>query len=113
MKRAREIAAAYRIVLEQAKGSGYVGSAVELPTVFARGETPDACVEATRKAIEAAVAWLLESGRRPPGAKRTVQVNIRLTPEESFQLKEAANRMNFRSVSDFIRSAAIRCGAGA
>ena len=112
LKRARKLAAGYRIVLEQSDDLGFVGSAIEMPTVFADGKTPDACVKATRQGLTAAVATMLEMGKRPPGGKgkRTLQVNIRLAPEEKYELEQAAVRLGFRAVSDFMRAVTLeRC----
>ena len=66
LKQARQIAGRYRIVLEPSEELGFIGRALELPTGFAHGATPDECVEATRKGVTAAVATMLEAGRRPP-----------------------------------------------
>jgi len=80
-----------------------------MPTVFADGQTPDACVRAVREALTVAVATMLENGKRPPTSanRRSVQVNIRLTPDEKLALEEAASRMGFKGLSDFIRHAAL------
>lgn len=77
--------------------------------VFDKGKTAEACVKNTREALMYAIATLLEAGLRPPGgkAKRTMQVNIRLAPEEKYQLDTAADRLGFRSISDFLRSAGL------
>jgi len=109
MQRARTIVADYRIILDPDQRLGYIGSAVEMPTVFADGRTPDACVQMTRDALALAVATMLEMGKRPPTSpsQRTQQVNIRLTADEKTALEESALRMGFRGLSDFIRAAAI------
>ena len=109
--RATKTAREYRLILEANDQVGYLGSAVEMPTVFAGGASPDDCVKATRQALAIAVATILESGQRPPTpalrGKRETQVNIRLTADEKFLLVEAAHRMGFRGVSDLVRTAAI------
>jgi len=109
LKRAGNIAAGYRLVLEPNDELGYIGSSVEIPTVFADGKTPDECVRATGEALTVAVATMLESGQRPPTsrAKRSTQVNIRLSPDEKFHLQDAAARLGFRGLSDFIRAVAL------
>jgi len=106
---ALRIVSDYRLVLEPNKELGYVGSSVEIPSVFADGQTPDDCVKATREALTVAVATMLEMGRRPPTGRstRSVQVNLRLTAEEKLALESAANRMGFKGVSDFVRAAAL------
>lgn len=113
MQRARKIAAGYHIVLEATEELGYMGSSIEFPGVFADGKTPDACVDAMREALASVVGIMIEAGERPPTgkAKRTMQVNIRLTPEEKYQLSEAAARLGFRAIADFMRAATLdRCG---
>ncbi len=111
LKRAGKIACAYRLILESSEAVGYVGSAVEFPTVFADGPTPDACVEATREALTFAVATMLEAGQSPPSpasaGKRDVQVNVRLAIAEKYRLQEAARRLGFKGISDFVRTAAL------
>ena len=102
-------------MLEPDEELGYIGSSIELPTVFADARTPDACVKATREAMTVAVATLLELGRRPPSGRhqRTQQVNIRLTPDERLALAEAASRLGYKGISEYVRAAALsRIGAG-
>ena len=117
LKQARQIAGRYRIILEPSEELGFIGRAWELPTGFAHGATPDECVEATRKGVTAAVATMLEAGRRPPApasrARRQAQINIRVSAEEKMILEETARRNGFRGVSDYIRATALgRAGAG-
>ena len=110
-RRAREIAQRYRLVLEPDADVGFVGRGLELPTVFADGLSADQCVRATREALTAAVATMLELGLRPPApaAKnaRQAQINIRLTAEEKLILEDSARRAGFRGISDFVRAAAL------
>jgi len=110
LKRARAIAYQYRIVLEQVPEVGYLGSAVELPTVFADGPTADACIGSTREALTVAVAAMFEMGRRPPSpasTQRDAQINIRVSTEERLAIENAAHQQGFRGVSDFVRAAAL------
>ena len=106
---ARSIVGDYRMVLEPEEELGYIGSSIELPTVFADAKTPDSCVKATREALTVAVATMLELGKRPPTGRhqRTQQVNVRLTPDERLALEEAASRLGFKGVSDFVRAVAL------
>lgn len=99
----------YRIVLEPSRELGYIGTAIEFPTVMADGPSPDECVAATREALTVAAATMIEMGKRPPSgpATRNVQINIRLTTEEKLALEGAASRMGFHGVSDFVRAAAL------
>lgn len=109
---AQNIAAHYRLVLEPNDELGFIGSAVEMPTVFADGPSPDKCVDAVREALVVAVATLLEAGQRPPhgSSTRSEQVNVRLSPEEKFTLEHAAGRFGFKGISDFVRTVALdRC----
>jgi predicted RNase H-like HicB family nuclease len=111
LERAGKIAADYRLVLEKDERAGFIGSSVEIPTVFAEGPTPDLCVEATLQALAYAVATMIEGGQSPPAAassgKRSVQINVRLSAQEKYALQEAARRLGFKGVSDFVRAAAL------
>ena len=110
LKRAAQVADQYQIIIHFEDGE-YFGRGLELPNVMSEGRTPDACVAATRDALTIAVAYLLESGQAPPSpaseAKRSEQVNVRLTPEEKLMLEDAARRKGFRGISDFIRNASL------
>ena len=111
LRKAKKIVADYRITLERNDRIGFIGSSVELPTVFADAKTPDKCYKATQEALMVAVATMLECGQRPPqpssARKRTVQVNIRLTSEEKLLLANAAMSSGFKGISDFIRNSAL------
>ena len=108
LQRAEYVARQYRIVLECDEQGGWIGSGVELPTVFGGGPSPDECVKDTRQALIAAVARMLELGQHPPEATaRTLQVNIRLTPEEKLVLTSTAHRIGFQGLSDYIRAVAL------
>ena len=108
MRKAHEIARQYKLTLEKSETLGYIGSSIEIPTVFADGATPDECYEATQQALSVAVAVMLEAGQTPPQPaafmKRTTQVNIRLTQEEKSMIAAAASRSGFKGLADFIRS---------
>jgi predicted RNase H-like HicB family nuclease len=110
LRRARELADAYQIILQFEDGL-YYGRGLEMPTVMSHGRTPDQCVRATRDTLTTAVAYMLEEGQTPPAPaaenKRTEQVNVRLTPEEKLLLEEAARSKGYRGVSDFVRSASL------
>ena len=109
--KAKRIVADYRIILERNKRLGFIGSSVELPTVFADAKTPDKCYKAAKEALLVAVATMIECGQRPPqpasAKKRTVQVNVRLTSEEKLLLANAATNLGFKGISDFIRNTAL------
>ena len=114
--KAKKLAAEYHITLEKNERLGFVGSSVELPNVYADGKTADDCYAATLEALTVAVATMLECGQRPPvpmdSRKRTLQVNIRLTPEEKSLLLHASSILGFSGVSDFIRNSALEKVSG-
>lgn len=109
---ARKLSAQYRVVLQKGDGDGFVGTCLEIPTVFSTGKTANACVEATYKALTVAVATMLEAGVTPPQPlterKRTEQMNVRLDGEEKLVLRSAAKRRGYRSASDYVRAVALR-----
>lgn len=109
---ARRHASAYKLTIEQGERGGFIGSSVEMPNVFVRGATEEECVRNTRRALEVAVAVSLAEGLRvPPPATaglRDQQVNVRLTADEKHRLEAFAQQGGFRSVSDFIRNAALQ-----
>jgi predicted RNase H-like HicB family nuclease len=111
LRKAGEIAGQYRLVLEQDDDGGYIGSTVEMPLAMGDGKTVDACVKSTLDGTIAAVATLLEAGEAPPSpsreGKREHQVNIRLSADEKFRLEHAAQAQGYRSLSDYMRAAAL------
>jgi len=110
-RRARRIVRDYRLIFEKSDTLGFIGSSVELPTVFADGQTLDKCYKATQEALVVAVATMIECGQRPPqpasSKRRTVQINIRLTAEEKLWLVEMARNLGFKGISDFVRNSAL------
>lgn len=109
---ARELAAQYRYVIEaDEEGDGYIGCTVEMPTVMGGGDNPAECYQDTIDATITTIATLLEAGDAPPSpsreGKRDQQLNIRLSASEKLTLEGAAARAGYRSVSDFVRAAAI------
>ena len=110
LRRAVEVSRRYRLVLEPDDEVGFIGHALELPSVFADGRTAEACVRATVEALTGTVAFLLESGQIPPAPlarARDAQINVRVTAEEKLVLEQKARRSGFRGVSDFVRAAAL------
>lgn len=111
LRRAKRIARSYRIMLEPDEDGGYVGRAVEMPSVFGAGSTPNRCVEETREALISAIATMIEAGEVVPAASggrtRRSQVNVRLTSEEKLILEQRARAGGFRGVSDYVRAAAL------
>ena len=108
---AREIALSYTLVLERTE-DGVMCYSVELPYSMALGDTPQAAMEEGIEITATTVACMLEAGESPPvpatGGKRDQQVNIRLTAQEKFRLEHMAQREGYRSLSDFIRAAAMQ-----
>lgn len=102
------MAAEYALTLEACPEAGFIGSSVELPTVFADGRTANECVRKVREALTATLVTMVERGKRPPApsreGKREAQINIRCTPREKLLLTKAAKGSGFRSVSDYIRA---------
>jgi predicted RNase H-like HicB family nuclease len=117
-RRAKRIAATYRVVIEPAK-DGFLATSIEMPTVAIHGATVDECFKEVKEALAIGVACMLEWGRTPPGTggRRTAQVNIRLTYDEKLRLEESARDAGFRGLSDYVRHAALlesrRCPPGA
>lgn len=111
VRKARKIVADYRIILERNERLGFIGSSVEIPTVFTDAQTPEKCYKAVQDALMVAVATMIECGQRPPQPAsmglRTEQVNVRLTAEEKLLFANAAMNLGFKGVSDFIRSTAL------
>ncbi len=107
---AKKIAGDYQIILE-CEDRHWYGRGLEMPYVFGDGKSPDKCIDQTRAALVAAVAFLLEQGQpvTPPArqGRRTLQVNVRLTAEEKALLEATARRKGFEGLSDFIRAAAL------
>ena len=110
LTRARAIAGRYKIMIEVEDGHWY-GHGLEMRTVFGDGRTVQAAVGDTREALVTAVAHLIEKGQTPPEpareGHRSVQVNVRLTPEEKAVLESKAKARGFRGLSDFIRTAVL------
>lgn len=113
LARAEQLAQQYRYTVEHDADEGvYMGSSIEMPYVLADGPTPAECLAATIEAHTAAVATLLEGDETPPPpaseGKRDRQLNVRLSAHEKHALEAAAQREGFRTVSDFVRHAAMR-----
>jgi predicted RNase H-like HicB family nuclease len=110
---AKRIAQAYDLILRFEEGAWY-GHALEYPEAMGDGKTVERCVQATRRALTAAVAAMLEAGQAPPApareGQRSAQVNVRLTPEEKAVLESKARAKGFRGLSDFIRASALTQG---
>lgn len=110
LQAARQLADAYDIVLRFEDGEWY-GYALEYPEAMGDGKTPALCVKATREAVVAGVATMLEMGETAPvparQGVRSEQVNIRVTAEEKALMETTAKQKGFRGLSDFIRTGAL------
>ena len=106
----RKLAEKYQAVIWFEDGE-YYGRGLELPWTFEDGKSPAECFAKLREAMTHTVAFMLECGERPPTpateAKRTAQVNIRVSPQEKAILEEAATSRGFNGVSDYIRERAL------
>ncbi|MBA7619081.1 hypothetical protein ES703_26413 [subsurface metagenome] len=111
LRKAKKIVSYYRITIEKNDRLGFIGSSVELPTVFADAKTPEKCYRVAEDALMVAVATMIECGQRPPqpasAGRRTEQVNVRLTAEEKLLFANAAMNLGFKGISDFIRNTAL------
>lgn len=110
--RAAEIASTYRILITPDAHDGFVGESIELPLHVGVGPTLEACFADTLSVLTTGVAYMLSRGEVPPAPSRdgtrAQQVNIRLSADEKFRLEDAAHRAGYRSLSDFMRAAAMR-----
>src|SRR3954468_16697980 len=83
LEKARQLAMQYRLLLDVNEQGVYLGTAMELPRVLARGATADECVRNMREALTTAVATFLEMGKAPPlplrQNRRDEQINVRVT----------------------------------
>lgn len=108
---AKTLAGQYQYVVKRDSTLGYVGCSVEFPLVMADGKTAAVCVEQLEEATALAVQAMLDAGEVPPSPsseeKRDVQVNVRVSGLERLAFESAAKRKGFRSISDFLRAAAM------
>lgn len=99
------------MVIEPEPDVKYLGRTVELPLVMAGGATPGECYDQVLEATTFSIATMLELGERPPApaseGRRDQQVNLRLTADERLRLDAAAAREGYRSLSDYVRAAAL------
>ena len=110
LRRARQIAERYRIVIRFEDGE-YYGQALELPGVMNDGPDPATCVGNTVDILTTTVATMLEAGTVPPlptsEERRDEQVNVRLSKLEKLTFEQAARSRGFRGISEFMRTAAM------
>ena len=110
-EKAAEITGQYRITIEENKQLGFMGSSIEMPTVFADGKTIEECYQTIHEALTVAAGTLLEMGKRVPQPAslkmRDAQVNVRLTAEEKVMLVREARGAGFKGLSDYLRFVAL------
>ena len=110
LAKARQIVDQYKIVLEFEDGEWY-GHGLELPGACGDGKTGSAAVADTREALVTIVAYMIEEGQTPPApareGNRSVQINIRVTPEEKAILESRSRAKGFKGVSDFVRASVL------
>ena len=108
LRRAREIAETYQIIIHFEDGE-YFGRALEFPGAMNDGKTPAECVEKTIDIVTTGVACMLEEGQIPPlpasDERRDEQVNIRLSKMEKAVFEETARSRGYRGLADFMRAA--------
>jgi predicted RNase H-like HicB family nuclease len=85
--------------------------ALEYPNAMGDGKTPDSAIKMARKSALLSVATLMEAGEMPPrpmgDAKRTEQINVRVTPLEKELLRTKARQLGFTGLGDLLRAKAI------
>ncbi len=112
LQEAKDVVGQYSVIIEKNDDLGFMGSSVELATVFADGKTPAECYKATQQALIITAATMIENGSRPPQPAskkmRNAQVNVRFTPREKLSLNNAAKTHGFKGISDYIRSAVLK-----
>lgn len=110
MKRARNLADKYQVVMRHVDGEWF-GHALELPGTMSDGSNPTTCIKNVKEAMALTLVSMIEDGEPlPPPADsniRTQQVNIKLTAEERLRLETAAKQQGYRGLSDYVRSAAL------
>lgn len=110
-KRALKAIGGYSLIIQKHEKLGYVGTSLEMPTVFADAHTRTKCLDATVEALRVSAATMLECGKNPPKTfspkKRNLQVNIRLNNQEKLLLSKASSDLGFKGLSDFIRTSAL------
>jgi predicted RNase H-like HicB family nuclease len=115
LTKARNIVLGYRLVIERIGPSDFMGRTVELPGVVGFGSTHQECIEATLRTQSFEVCTLLERSEPLPepasSRRRTVQLNLRISPNEKQEMEQAALSRGFRSISDFVREAALEASA--
>lgn len=110
LAKAESIANQYKVVLEFEDGCWF-GHGLEMPGVVGDGNTIQAAAADAREALITVVAYMLEEGQTPPRparrGRRSVRVNVRLTPDEKELLETRAEARGFSGLSDYIRTSVL------
>ena len=69
VRRAKALAEGYQVRVER-NSRGFVGTVIDLPTVFGVGASEAAALADARRHLKWALAYLLAAGRAPSRAKR-------------------------------------------
>lgn len=113
MAEAERLADAYSILIERHDDGLFYGRGIEYPYLMGHGKTPAAAYKMARAGMVGAIASDIAAGDPPPPPateKRTLQVNVRVSPLEKLRMEEIARRKGFRGVGDFLRNAALTAG---
>lgn len=115
LARAAELARSYTVRFAPCPEGGVEGSCVELPYAAGQGDTIQSCYHELFEIMVTTLAVMIEEGQSVPSPlsvqRRDAQVNLRLSQDEKLRLEETATREGYRSVSDFIRAAALRAAS--
>lgn len=102
----------YTVLLEPQEQGGYRARTLELPFVVGFGDNVASSLDELYTSLEFTVTALAREGVEPPvpasRGLRSEQVNVKLTHREKAMITDAAKRSGFRSMSDFLRSLAMR-----
>jgi predicted RNase H-like HicB family nuclease len=111
LAKAREIVLGYSLIIERMSPGSFVGRSIELPGTIGHGSTYQECADSTLRTQSFEICTLLERDEPLPepanSRRRTVQLNLRISPHEKLVMEEAATTRGFRSISDFVREAAL------
>lgn len=107
---ARKRVGDYTLIVGRDQGD-IIAQVLEYPGVMGTGETEADAIKLARELLQTTIAFDLERGEPLPAPardeKRSEQVNIRLTALERLRLESLAQQKGFRSISDYIRAAAL------
>ncbi|MBL0871017.1 MAG: type II toxin-antitoxin system HicB family antitoxin [Phycisphaerales bacterium] len=111
LRSAEALASNYTFVLSPHAEEGFMGQFIEFPGVWGFARTPEACFVETRSLLVSTIGAMIDEGEVLPSPasddNRSKQVNIRLTELEKLRIEAVARQMGFRSISDYIRAAAL------